>query len=555
MDFDFKTLITDRSAVDLELLRDLLATPLEDWTAEQLAEFNLARSKGAYNYTDLNRVTACMDYLNERLTGYGYATGYQRIEVPHKTRSRLPKGYTELAYIESTGTQYVDTGFQPNQDTKIEVKFQTEQAQQGGICVAATAWVNNGFGIFVDTSLYGNSNLGIVNHGPEPITCVLDKNTLYQGESVIGQFNASEFQVSYNLFILAWNQSNSPVEFTVGKLYSCKIYDNDVLIRDFTPCKNPLGSIGLYDLENNLFYENSGTGEFIAGPTHVQLPEGYTQLEYIASNGSQYIDTGFKPNQDTRVVCDTLFPKNYTASWLFGARETATSNTFGFLTYQSYYRSDYNNGPGGRITDVVNRVIVDKNKNVTSFDNEVKDRLTYAEFQCPYNLYLFANNNAGTLGGQSTTTIYSCQIYDNGILIRDYVPAKNVSGLIGLYDLVNGIFYQNSGTGVFTFGAEIGPPEQAEIEMDPYTWYEDDTPTESLMDGYIENIEALRSALKVTPTTPQTPESIEALTWATANNIEQILMDIQSVVEAMSKVFVRSAMLWAVAGNNFYFAN
>lgn len=36
MDFDFKTLITDRSAGDLELLRDLLATPLEDWTAEEL---------------------------------------------------------------------------------------------------------------------------------------------------------------------------------------------------------------------------------------------------------------------------------------------------------------------------------------------------------------------------------------------------------------------------------------------------------------------------------------------------------------------------------------
>ena len=72
MSFDFSTLITDRSQADLDALGSLLSVPMEDWTAEELAEFNLARSKGAYNYTDLNRVTAAMDYINEQLVGYGY---------------------------------------------------------------------------------------------------------------------------------------------------------------------------------------------------------------------------------------------------------------------------------------------------------------------------------------------------------------------------------------------------------------------------------------------------------------------------------------------------
>ena len=49
MAFDFSTLITDRSPGDLQALRDLLATPMADWTAEQLAEFKLAKSKGANN--------------------------------------------------------------------------------------------------------------------------------------------------------------------------------------------------------------------------------------------------------------------------------------------------------------------------------------------------------------------------------------------------------------------------------------------------------------------------------------------------------------------------
>lgn len=65
-------LITDRSQSDVDALRALLARGKAKWTAEELAEFNLARSKGAYNYTDLNRVTQAMDYINEQLVGYGY---------------------------------------------------------------------------------------------------------------------------------------------------------------------------------------------------------------------------------------------------------------------------------------------------------------------------------------------------------------------------------------------------------------------------------------------------------------------------------------------------
>ena len=74
-------LITDRAQSDVDDLIALLEIGKENWTAEELAEFNLARSKGSYNYTDLNRVTAAMNYLNDRLVGYGYQTGYQTVEV------------------------------------------------------------------------------------------------------------------------------------------------------------------------------------------------------------------------------------------------------------------------------------------------------------------------------------------------------------------------------------------------------------------------------------------------------------------------------------------
>lgn len=83
MSFDFSTLITDRSQADLDALEALISVPMEDWTDEQLAEFNRAASKGAYNASDLNRVTACVGYLAGVFQGLGYAApGYVQQSIP-----------------------------------------------------------------------------------------------------------------------------------------------------------------------------------------------------------------------------------------------------------------------------------------------------------------------------------------------------------------------------------------------------------------------------------------------------------------------------------------
>ena len=50
------------------------------------------------------------------------------------------------------------------------------------------------------------------------------------------------------------------------KLCCAKFYDDkNVLVRDFTPCKNPSGEVGLYDYVTKQFYGNAGSGTFIPG--------------------------------------------------------------------------------------------------------------------------------------------------------------------------------------------------------------------------------------------------------------------------------------------------
>ena len=196
--------------------------------------------------------------------------------------------------------------------------------------------------------------------------------------------------------------------------------------------------------------------QYVAGPL---LPDGYTQLEYIQSSGSQYINTGFKPNQDTKISITVDFPLSGTA-WLYGGRTSANSNSLGFLCESgSRYRFDYASSTNALTVKPTGKFTIDSDKNKCYINGELVFTATYTTFTSPVNMYIFNNNNNGSLSGGSSAKLYNCSIYDNGVLIRSFIPCKNASGTVGLYDSVNNQFYQNAGTGTFIAGPEISPIE------------------------------------------------------------------------------------------------
>lgn len=184
------------------------------------------------------------------------------------------------------------------------------------------------------------------------------------------------------------------------------------------------------------------------------LPSDYTKLAYLESTGTQYIDTGFVPNQDTRVLARMLMIPNSTSIFAFGARTSTTSNNFCFVTSASnVYVTGYNN-ENKSLTSNYNKTVpfvVDKNKNVTIIDGDTAYTAPTATFTAPKSMTLFAVNNNGTIN-KGSVRFYYCQIYDNETLVRDYIPVKNADGVYGMYDLVNDVFYGNLGTGTFLGG-------------------------------------------------------------------------------------------------------
>ena len=193
-------------------------------------------------------------------------------------------------------------------------------------------------------------------------------------------------------------------------------------------------------------------------PPYTRLPYGYTELAYIQSSGTQYIDTGFKHNQNTRVVMDVQVTTASSAPmWLFEGRiSNASAAKSLFLVDGTTWNTDYNSYKN-RVSfsgiGATNRLSVDYNKNALTI-NGSKKTWTEETFQSTYNLVIFAANTGGKISGYISAKLYSCQIYDNDVLIRDFVPCITASGEVGLFDIVGKQFYGNAGTGAFV-GFEV----------------------------------------------------------------------------------------------------
>lgn len=272
MSFDFSTLITDRQKSDVEYARALIGRITNGAaTEEELAEWNSATLKGAYDYTDLNRVTSAMDEINSMLSAAGYKTGYSKNGDP---KPLLPNGYTQLEYVESTGTQYINSEFNPNQNTRVFLKVNCGPPTSfTSVFGAEEAWGVKSFSFGANTATFGTKGISTLNYNDSQIHIVdFDKGNLKVDENQIVNWSGT-FQFNFPLFVLANNGNNTNVYYSAAKLYFCKIYDNGLLIRDFVPCKNSSEEIGLYDLVSETFFGNDGTGSFIAGPVVEEFGE------------------------------------------------------------------------------------------------------------------------------------------------------------------------------------------------------------------------------------------------------------------------------------------
>ena len=198
----------------------------------------------------------------------------------------------------------------------------------------------------------------------------------------------------------------------------------------------------------------------------MSLPSGYKRLEYIQSSGTQYIDAGLSAPTGMRVQCDVeLTSLRSGLNMLFGSHDASDPYYRNYLAASSngYWEiGAYGVGTFGSVT-TGRKYNIDVCTISGSLSAKI-DGTAYAigniapsTKRSDLNVYLFALNYAGGLLW-SSMKLYRAKIYLDAAgssPARDFIPCKNVSGVVGLWDDANSKFYTNAGTGVFTAGPEV----------------------------------------------------------------------------------------------------
>ncbi len=214
-------------------------------------------------------------YMNEDDTVYESATctvGDDLILPTPPTK----RGYTfagwraaniqRIEYLESTGTQYIDTGY--TFDGTVKLIFKINWNNVDGVIFGANSsggenflWASSGYlmGSRFDISPAIQKNIDYI------VEMQMYKNNSYiKINNVIMGLNKSSSTNNLPIFLFA-ESSFGGISKKVLKLYYFQIYVNDILVRDFIPVIKD-GTPCLYDLVEHKFYYNAGTGQFIAGP-------------------------------------------------------------------------------------------------------------------------------------------------------------------------------------------------------------------------------------------------------------------------------------------------
>lgn len=186
----------------------------------------------------------------------------------------------------------------------------------------------------------------------------------------------------------------------------------------------------------------------------------YTRLEYLESSGTQYIDTGYYPTPNTHVIADVyILSQEITKIYGTVSAQSGYTNSFDFALrsdtkWQMIYGNNFDYVAGGG----VGRALIDHDKNVCSITNDATHTMSISgpkfDAVSSYSMYLFGRNLANE-ASLSAIRVYSFQIFDGEVLVRDLVPVKMGDGTLGMYDKANRVFYPNSGSGTFIAGAEV----------------------------------------------------------------------------------------------------
>lgn len=181
----------------------------------------------------------------------------------------MPSNFKRLEYIQSTGTQYINTGIVPTNanETKAQFRFALTDITNGE---NQSIGSNSNMNMYAAPSLlkFRTNAVEIANfdtqwHDVEISKSSSGKTTVFDGVA----YNTSVTTQDATPFYLFAMSAGGGLYSGKYKLSYTKIYENDAIVRYLIPVQRISDSVvGMYDTVTGTFFTNSGTGTFTAGP-------------------------------------------------------------------------------------------------------------------------------------------------------------------------------------------------------------------------------------------------------------------------------------------------
>ena len=236
----------------------------------------------------------------------------------------IPKEYQQVEYIETTGTQYIDSGVPLKNGLKIIVDWIYKDADSGNsytgghIGSPGNRWLigsqrqNNNYFFAVGT---GNTTTGFKFGNRDIVEAYWENKASYikvNGVQSTSSFNhlALADEPDYTFYMGAVNRNGSASSIPKLTIYSWKFYQNDVLIRDFIPCYRKTDNrAGLYDLVENKFHTYQGSGALLMGEnilTDLESVGNYNETDenYVVPIKVNDVITNISLNEPLRKIGD-----------------------------------------------------------------------------------------------------------------------------------------------------------------------------------------------------------------------------------------------------------
>ena len=231
-------------------------------------------------YSDSStRVLAANEYTLSGTLAYPSAT--VRVDYGGKfdTFSVAVAYDAQVEYLESTGTQYIDTGIIGDQDLRCEIEwmFHVSSMASGSGRVVGSRFSSssrqfeigtyNGQAVNSTTIFFGYGSVFYNSDASPEIgtwhTAVLDKNECTLDGITYATPSASTFTTPNNIKLFGFDQ-NGTMGYGKLRMKSVKLYSNGVLSRYFIPVR--CGTTGyMYDRVSGTLFGNDGTGDFVVG--------------------------------------------------------------------------------------------------------------------------------------------------------------------------------------------------------------------------------------------------------------------------------------------------